>query len=650
MIALAVVLIRSTIAPAGPIACQPTQATNEKSASALVQQVESDSARLKSLSAIAVNRTSRAQRQELVTVAQRRLANLQQLAETNPETAIAQLLDETDQVAVNARSTHCTETPITLTGDLALFAVDRPNAQEDDVLLLSTPGGGYHVTLPSGLRPDVHQATHVIISGQKISDLVLGTTIDTGSGEVVTANQPSRIPADEPPSGSVVGQPVLVLPTNFSDHTSSSPTPSTIQSNIMPIVSNYYQENSYGAFNLPATVKNWQTISMATTCDTNLLLSQYNSFWTKALDQARALDPNLHVADFKHLVLVSYFPCLSGNFVWSGLASFTLLPYTENNSTVYLSVALVNNYNPSYPGIGTFTHEIGHGYYLGHANFFNCADISQSCPFVEYGDYYDIMGDNLIQGSSPRHFNAMHKESTGFFLSGNLVTIAAPGTVTYDLEPIETASTNVKAIKIGRGPSPESLYIEYRQPIGVDTGMSGDVYAGALLHASVSISYEPSKSGLIDTTPSAISNTTASLPTTTDNCGTTGTYRDPLNGTIVCNRGVVNGKLRVQVTPGTLDLQPPQVTLTAPTNGQSYHNSVPLSVTASDDLGLAGITYYETPVGSTARTYITSVTTSPYSASWNTRNVTSGQYLVWAVATDKAGKSTASAQVTITVQ
>ena len=96
------------------------------------------------------------------------------------------------------------------------------------------------------------------------------------------------------------------------------------------------------------------------------------------------------------------------------------------------------------------------------------------------------------------------------------------------------------------------------------------------------------------------------------------------------------------VTVANPDVTAPTVSLSAPSGQVS--GAVPLSATASDNIGVVGVQFYVngTALGGDD-------TSAPYSASWNTVAVANGSYVLTARARDAAGNVTTSAPVTVTV-
>jgi len=94
------------------------------------------------------------------------------------------------------------------------------------------------------------------------------------------------------------------------------------------------------------------------------------------------------------------------------------------------------------------------------------------------------------------------------------------------------------------------------------------------------------------------------------------------------------------------DTTPPTVTITKPSNGAWTGNSIDVTATGSDDVGVATLTYYgdgtqfaQVACGGTA-----SCTSTQW---WLTGSLASGQHTITVVATDTSGNQTTSAPVAI---
>jgi hypothetical protein len=94
----------------------------------------------------------------------------------------------------------------------------------------------------------------------------------------------------------------------------------------------------------------------------------------------------------------------------------------------------------------------------------------------------------------------------------------------------------------------------------------------------------------------------------------------------------------------TVDKTAPTVSITAPVAGTTVSNSISVTATAADNIGVAGVTFKVdgTTIGSED-------TTSPYSVTWDTTTASNASHNLTAVARDAAGNTTTSTTVAVTV-
>jgi peptidoglycan/xylan/chitin deacetylase (PgdA/CDA1 family) len=93
-----------------------------------------------------------------------------------------------------------------------------------------------------------------------------------------------------------------------------------------------------------------------------------------------------------------------------------------------------------------------------------------------------------------------------------------------------------------------------------------------------------------------------------------------------------------------IDTVAPTVALTSPANGASITGTVQVQATAADTgSGVAQVRFY------LDGTVVSTTTNAPYKYAWNTRKASKGQHTLTAVAVDKAGNSTTSSAVVVTV-
>jgi hypothetical protein len=112
---------------------------------------------------------------------------------------------------------------------------------------------------------------------------------------------------------------------------------------------------------------------------------------------------------------------------------------------------------------------MGHSLGLGHAHKLGCTDaaghpvtLSSTCAVFEYGDNMSAMGDR-----SAGTYSAVQLFDLGWI--GSRTITVPPSGGAYSLLPIEQRVGGVQALRIPDGP--ETVWVEYRQPIGVDHGL-----------------------------------------------------------------------------------------------------------------------------------------------------------------------------------
>lgn len=93
------------------------------------------------------------------------------------------------------------------------------------------------------------------------------------------------------------------------------------------------------------------------------------------------------------------------------------------------------------------------------------------------------------------------------------------------------------------------------------------------------------------------------------------------------------------------DTTPPMVSLTTPTNGATVQGTIPVTASASDNVGVVGVQFVAD--GANLGTEFLS---PPWTTQWSTLGVADGAHALTAIARDAAGNRTISAAVTITVK
>ena len=148
------------------------------------------------------------------------------------------------------------------------------------------------------------------------------------------------------------------------------------------------------------------------------------------------------------------------------------------------------------------------------------------------------------------------------------------------------------------------------------------------------------------------------MPLTFTRNGTTLTLGAPANPNlappgyymlwIVDTNGVPSVSTQVQLPLGPTpppDSTPPTVSVTAPAAAATVNGTVPVTASASDAVGVAGVQFRVDGQAIGAED-----TTAPYAVNWNTTTLADGSHTLTAVARDAAGNTATSTGVAVTVQ
>lgn len=122
------------------------------------------------------------------------------------------------------------------------------------------------------------------------------------------------------------------------------------------------------------------------------------------------------------------------------------------------------------------------------------------------------------------------------------------------------------------------------------------------------------------------------------------TYNFRVKSRDAANNLATSGNATFTTQAPSADTTAPTVTLTAPAANANVSGTVTLTATASDNVGVAGVQFYIDGIIVGAED-----TTSPYSASWNTTQVSNGTHTVRAIARDAAGNTRTTTQISVTV-
>lgn len=554
----------------------------------------------------------------------------------SPDRALKNLISEQNRPYIASLTKNCMESKTSLEG---ILSVEHADFFEDHI-----SANYYTLTKQSGEKIQIHPSnlSENLISGSKINIkegylLDNDYVFDAGLINNLIIVQSVSIA----PSILVPTEKIAVLLINFRNVSEEDLSKDEANDIVFNQTSNYYLENSYGKTKIEGNIYGWYTLdNLDQTCDIEKIDEE-------AIKRG---DLDINYTEYNNGTIIIIAP-FGPNCGWSGLGTIgkeKSIQTQEGLVEVAISRVKSSKLSESPYIVG---HEFGHALTLKHANFFGCGSKSLSlsnCFADEYGDIYDIMGAGIKESGivgNFGHMNAPHKEYMGYFKQGNLLTVTTNGN--YTLEPIETSSFGLKALKIPRGSNRPSdfIYVEYKQPILFDnklnvfTNIGSDVFEGALLHLGGPLA----ETNLLDAyVPELMlgNSLTPALPV--DNI-----FIDPLTGTTVNVVNKSTSSLTVNVSLGKTDTTAPSVTITNPKHGQLVSGTTTIEVLATDNVGIDKVEFYASYNGST--TLIHTDNTSPYSFTVDTSLVPTGDYILYVKAYDTSGNQATSPLIKVTV-
>jgi M6 family metalloprotease-like protein len=462
---------------------------------------------------------------------------LLEVIETKPATVLNNALSKKVRDKLPPKVQKLTEEQVDLKGTLEVLHEDDFENQKSREFHFLSVGKKKYSLHTSDQFPHLLSSSKVRVIGIKLDDKIAFTTKDTL--EVLEEAQPD----------SIGEQRTVVILANFQNTNEPDLTHAEVYDVVFSQVNDFYLEASYGKTWFSGDIFGWYTMPIDYICDP----------YTTRIEAIEAADPDVDFTQYSRLVIVLATYCKDGQ------ASLGKYLETTDDGEVLISTAWINSRAFGRRVVG---HELGHNLGLHHASFLKCGDaaITDDCTVSEYGDRYDIMGS-----PSTGHMNAPHKEGVGWFEDSNILEVTESGI--YTIEPIETATAGLKALKIRRAPE-DYLYVEYRQPIGEDTGLDvipgTDVFEGALLHTlATPIAYK--KTLILDMSPPE-----SSIYCLTPALHVGNSFTDPATGTTVTVTDRVGSSLTVDVTIGTLDTD---------NDGFSNFNELLIGTDPLDDCG-----------------------------------------------------------------
>ena len=458
------------------------------------------------------------------------------------------------------------------------------------------------------VTPDVLEiGMSVIAQGTVAAD---GVSLDVSSVTVLAPPPPQ--PSDI--SAAPLTNTVLVILVQFPGAGAPAFTPAQVDQVMRTnstSVANYYQEASYGQQLLNVTVTPWLMSASAAplSCD-------YTAIGNAG--DAAATAAGYAPGNYQNRFYV--FPS-RGDCGWAGLA--------------YISFGLAwsNGYNQ----LSVYAHELGHNFGLLHAASSYCPGqvVGSACSVSDYGDPFDVMGN-----SGAMHFNAKQKSILNWIPAASVKTHST-GSAIYTLSPLESPGGATYAVKIPAAAS-RTYWLEYRQPIGFDSGMSSYPNNGAQVR--VASPFESLCSGCMEDTQFL-----DMTPGTANNFGDGAlivgqTYVDSSYGTTISVLSATPSALTVQVTaPGGT---PTTTTAVSSLNPSTVGASVTFTATVTGNAPTGSVNFKDgtTSIAGCATSAVTGAGNSR-TATCSTTGLTLGTHSIVGSYSGDVGNSASSSSI-----
>lgn len=420
-------------------------------------------------------------------------------------------------------------------------------------------------------------------------------------------------------------QKTLVYLVNFQDYPTDMPwTLAQVEDVVFNQVNSFYLENSNGLTSITGTVIGWYTLPIdSTNCD---------GFAIQNYAQQIAVSRGVAINNYDRHVFV--FPKNACGY--SGMGQTGALPS---------SAWIHNSMN-----IRTIAHELGHNLGLNHSSAVKCPETPlnssiSTCTKQEYGNTLDIMGYSGTVG----HFNSYQKHRLGWLDSQDIMTVTADGI--YTLAPFAFSSSQTRALKIYRGIDSttglkEWFYLEYRQPLGFDSMITdrGVILASNVFNGvAIVLGTEGNgKNYLLDMTPGSnfVDMKDPALLSAA-------IFSDPLSKVSIETLSASSTGVSVRISLNgssepPADSSAPTISITSPSNNATVSNSITISTSASDNVGISKVELY---IDGVLKQIDTS---SPYGFSLDTKTLSDGAHTLLVRAFD-AANNVGSSQISINV-
>ncbi len=255
------------------------------------------------------------------------------------------------------------------------------------------------------------------------------------------------------------------------------------------------EEQSYSKATVNGKVFDWIRVPRGSqdTGDTLRCGAMVGSFFTQEVLPLLPQATLNSLEDYDYFYVYNYCPQyqlnLGGYATLGGSFGFTMFNF--------------NNFPSAWsPLIKHMEHEFFHLLGLPHSAAYDCDEetLGTSCAILEAGNCFDVMG-KVLGVECSQHLNSVFKEELGWLSKRDILTIDKSGT--YKLKPLEFSGSGFKVAKIEIQDlgSISPFYLEFRQPLGIDSNLNNPDFEynknGLFIYFTLLYS------GLLDTMPTA---------------------------------------------------------------------------------------------------------------------------------------------------
>lgn len=480
-----------------------------------------------------LNQTIQKDLQDLLTT--RKSVFLNMLNE-NATQVIPSIINIEDQKQLDPITENCVEQQKTIHGEIEITHIDsfeRNSSTEYYEIATTNKNETINLYPTDNLPNNLKSGMNVSAPGFILdNNLVFNSDFlrpDNNYKEYETLFNSTQITVNENQSN------LAVIFINFTDTVSSSSHKDRIKNITLEELDRFYKINSGNRVSLSGEVFGPYRVPFIE--DTNKHCPLTNEpAKSKHLNQVlSAADNDIFYPDFDRVIIIGPYSggFCNGNDGWTSDEGIERPRNTpDGQANISVSYIKSSSIKDNLTALRFLGHELGHTFGLGHASSLDCKrsifplnpnDYSSGCEFSEYGDRYDIMG---IFG----HLNGPHLEYLGWLNHSNIAPIVnvTANPQSFILKPIEEVTSELKLLKINRGPN-DFLYIEYRQPINFNSTIgstSSDIFNGATFHL-VLPGKKAGQTFLIDTSPDNSAGSNMTTVTTLPN----NTLKDPISNT-----------------------------------------------------------------------------------------------------------------------